>query len=673
MKKLILNADLNFSTKTLFQILILSSTILFQTASYAKGVETRTKESSASYLNLQENIDLKIEQDFLIIKAHVVFASTQHSLSFSLDKKFNMTSSSIALTQKDNQNISVYSAQSDVDQLDVEYRIGLKDVKYDSTKGLQLYDVFWTPHFENSLITGHITSALPEGWIGISSNDVESTNQEDLIFVAGPYKVKQISAQINNQTVLLQFYSQSMDDKTIQDYLDLSTQYLNRYSQSIGQYPYSKFSIVENTLEPTGLGFPSFTLIGTDVLNLPFIRYTSLPHEILHNWWGNSVYVDYMSGNWCEGLTTFMADQDMAVHKDGGIEYRWSSLRAYSSFTKTHAPYALRDFHGKAEATDNVIGYNRSMMVFSMLKLLLGDQNFGLALQDFFSNHKFQVANWKDLETSFQKFSQKDLHIFFQEQLESAATPVLSVTNLQSVLDNNQHQYVTTFDLNVGSNTSSGFHLPVRMQINDSTSNSKESSPILLTGKTHITFVSDFKPTQLLIDPRFETFRDLPDEENPVSLNELFGTVRPTLLVVPQNATPTETQLADSLMLTLKNDFGLNVSIIKENDPMVLPGYGNVWVIGTHNSAVELFKSRQKYPFDYSLLQDKAFVITARAQTPPTFVKQNWAWIDAGAMSASSLVNRIIHYGKFSTLIFGSQNVDKQVWPILESPLRPKL
>ena len=36
---------------------------------------------------------------------------------------------------------------------------------------------------------------------------------------------------------------------------------------------------------------------GFAVLRLPFIPYTSLPHEILHNWWGNGVWVDYAGGN----------------------------------------------------------------------------------------------------------------------------------------------------------------------------------------------------------------------------------------------------------------------------------------------------------------------------------------------------------------------------------------
>lgn len=67
-------------------------------------------------------------------------------------------------------------------------------------------------------------------------------------------------------------------------------------------------SVVVASPLPTGFGMPKLTYLGADVLRLPFIRKTSLGHEILHNWWRNGVYVDYTRGNWSEGLTTFMAD-----------------------------------------------------------------------------------------------------------------------------------------------------------------------------------------------------------------------------------------------------------------------------------------------------------------------------------------------------------------------------
>src|SRR5258708_28852397 len=73
----------------------------------------------------------------------------------------------------------------------------------------------------------------------------------------------------------------------------------------LGPYPYSKFALVENFWE-TGYGMPSFTLLGEQVIRFPFILHSSYPHELLHNWWGNGVFVDLAGGDWCEGLTTHL-------------------------------------------------------------------------------------------------------------------------------------------------------------------------------------------------------------------------------------------------------------------------------------------------------------------------------------------------------------------------------
>jgi aminopeptidase N len=90
-------------------------------------------------------------------------------------------------------------------------------------------------------------------------------------------------------------------------YLAATHRYLALYDELIGPYPYKKFAMVEN-FRQTGYGMPSFTLLGSRVIRFPFILSSSYPHEILHNWWGNSVYVDYDSGNWSEGLTSYLAD-----------------------------------------------------------------------------------------------------------------------------------------------------------------------------------------------------------------------------------------------------------------------------------------------------------------------------------------------------------------------------
>ena len=61
-----------------------------------------------------------------------------------------------------------------------------------------------------------------------------------------------------------------------------------------------------------GLGYPGVAYIARQILHSRYMQGRSLAHEVLHNWWGNGVYVSYETGNWAEGLTTFLADYVLA-------------------------------------------------------------------------------------------------------------------------------------------------------------------------------------------------------------------------------------------------------------------------------------------------------------------------------------------------------------------------
>jgi hypothetical protein len=102
------------------------------------------------------------------------------------------------------------------------------------------------------------------------------------------------------------------------------------YEALHGTYPFAKFAVVENFF-PTGYGFPSFTLLGSRVLRLPFIPDTSLRHEVAHCWWGNGVLVDATGGNWCEGLTTYVADY-LSKEEHSFEEARGYRLRALETY-----------------------------------------------------------------------------------------------------------------------------------------------------------------------------------------------------------------------------------------------------------------------------------------------------------------------------------------------------
>ena len=188
----------------------------------------------------------------------------------------------------------------------------------------------WYPQFADALVSFHLDIQVPAGWDVVSQGALireqqtqttqnviweEKQAQDDIYIVAGRYQRYTQSTGAVNALV----YLRSADEALAQKYLDTTAQYIAMYNKLLGPYPYTKFALVENFWE-TGYGMPSFTLLGPKVIRFPFILHSSYPHEILHNYWGNGVFVDYAKGNWSEGLTAYLADHLVNEQRGKGEE-----------------------------------------------------------------------------------------------------------------------------------------------------------------------------------------------------------------------------------------------------------------------------------------------------------------------------------------------------------------
>jgi hypothetical protein len=166
---------------------------------------------------------------------------------------------------------------------------------------------FWIPHRPNSLFSFTLRTVLPEGYMSVSqgqrtthavADGLARTEwrcpvlQQEIYLVAGPYTL----TEEPHGDVEIMTFLYTPDPQINHVYIPATKRYLDLYSRLIAPYPYPKFPLVENFWQ-TGLGMPSFTLLGDQIIRLPFIVSTSYGHEILHNWWGNSVYVDAATGN----------------------------------------------------------------------------------------------------------------------------------------------------------------------------------------------------------------------------------------------------------------------------------------------------------------------------------------------------------------------------------------
>jgi len=309
----------------------------------------------------------------------------------SLNKSLTLTTLNAQILNKSEiqgESVSIYLLQLNPQDstLKIEFSGLIHDpVTQDSSTGLielrgaSLFgSSYWYPHVMDSSLTFELEASGPPNWqfvsqgLSLGQSWQSLSPQEEIYLIGAEFKRFDLLSQGKKYSVFLRNESQQADPQLAQKFLDLTPGYIEHYSKVLAPFPYPQFSVVENFWE-TGFGMPGFTLLGPSVIRLPFIFTSSYPHEILHNWWGNSVFVDYDNGNWSEGLTTYMADhwQQEMVHQDS--EYRLSTLLNYASYVGagvgSGADFPVRQFKGRHNQSSQAVGYGKSMMFFHMLKV----------------------------------------------------------------------------------------------------------------------------------------------------------------------------------------------------------------------------------------------------------------------------------------------------------------
>lgn len=536
----------------------------------------------------------------------------------------------------------------------------------------------WYPQFQFMQHQFNMKLELPEQWVSLSQGEAsnngwrEENPQQSIYLLAGPFHVYESAGEVGRPTAMV--YLQHKDDALAQRYLQATHQYIDEYSRLLGDYPYAKFATVESFWQ-TGWGMPSFTLLGSRVMRLPFILHSSFPHEILHNWWGNGVYVDSRVGNWSEGLTAYLADHRIKLTKGEGAAYRRDALQKFSAFTAAGGDFPLANFYSRHDRTTQAIGYGKSLMLFHMLRTELGDEVFFKALRQLYQDKRFKRANFMDLKRSFEAVSGgKDLDAFFNQWLYQVGAP-----QLELVAHKREQSRAAGKPLKVDltlKQTQSGrpFTLHIPVQITDKQGQQHQQTLTLTQAAQDFQVALPPDAVSLAVDPDFDVFR-LPDaREVPPAMNVLFNRQPKTFVLsrkVPEGMELAWDELVDTLSFGQEN-------MPVQYDDEALPESGIVVLLGGDNAMLSGLLERAKQPFK---LTETAYTLNSANYTCGLHSlaltlqagAQQIILLDASTPAAlATLALKLPHYGKYSYVLFNSatgENVAKGQWEVADSPL----
>lgn len=396
----------------------------------------------------------------------------------------------------------------------------------------------WLPGYADA-VADRITIRTPASHRGVVTGDLISENITDDIYTAtfqldeswsdadvffGPYVIEERMLQMPSGEIRLRTYFTPEDQGLAQDYLAAAERYITQYAGRIGAYPNAGFAIVSAPI-PVGYAFDGLTYISEDILSHPYMLGRSLAHEVLHNWWGSGVRVDYDAGNWAEGLTTYQADYALAAaHSEASAKAMRRDWLAALTALPANRDRPLREFRSSGHDGNQSVGYGKSAMVFHSLHESIGAEVFDAALKRFWHAHNGDAAGWYDLQDAFEAEAGRNMDAFFSQSLDRNGLPEITLS--EAAVTDTADGFEVSFQLRQG-DTPYAVRLPVVLE----TATGREGHMV-----TFDTTVAKFnlavkdRPISLSIDPGFHAMRQLSEGELPATLQDVLRADEVTLI-----------------------------------------------------------------------------------------------------------------------------------------------
>ncbi len=456
---------------------------------------------------------------------------------------------------------------------------------------------------------------------------------------AGEYK--EVRDRVNNIDIYMYFFPE--DIPLADTYAEYTKKYFRMYEELLLPYPYKRFSVVENIL-PTGYSMPTFTMLGRDVVRLPFITSTSLGHEITHQWFGNYVYADFGSGNWLEAITTYLSDHFYEEQKGKGWEYRKKILTDYQSYVIPDKDFPLKDFIQRTDFASMSIGYGKGAMLFHMLKNLVGEETFYRSLRSLIKNNTFRNASWVDIKKSFEGVAGRDLGWFFDEWLNRKGVPSFSVKDPRVLVLNGVP--TVSFEL-IQKGQSYKMELPLRIMVGKGIGKGEVNETLRIEKeKQRFEIRIEENPRDAVFDGNYDTMRKLAEGEFPPVISRLLGAEK-RIVVYSENR---KEQYADLIGILKENGF---TEAVDEDLKDEMIRTSSLLVLGFESPILKRLFGEVKKP-------ERGFLLTVKNN--PLDTSRVVAYANGDTREEVTLAARkIFHYGKYSTVRFErGKNVEKE-------------
>ena len=504
---------------------------------------------------------------------------------------------------------------------------------------------YWYPDVPESLSTYALLVAVPAGWTAVTqgkagesyacpaglcrSDQMVITEwavtqpSEALTLVANTFvsTFRDWTAK-TGQKVRLSTYLFPDDAHLAEEYLEATARYLDAYIPLLGSYPFEKFAVVENFFA-SGLGMPSFTLLGSGIIKRHYVQPYALGHEIVHSWIGNGVFNRAERGNWVEGLTTYLANyywHELMGDRAQAQDQRRLMVQSYNLHVPTERDYPVAQFTQKLDERDNAIGYQKAAMLFHLLRQELGEETFWRALKVFVTQYRGRHAEWRDLERVFAEESRQDLRWFFAQWIEQDGAPVLSLSEAVTRPVAGESAQVFQLEATIVQ-SNKPFRVPLQLRIRMEGDREQMLTVPLRSLRETISVTLPARPMTIDLDPEFMTFRRIARQSLSPGLNHYVTDRRRSVLMgftdEPGHPSPFRDIVARIETQEQQKPAGERTVIASLAQDGLLPQEGSVLVLGSPQSRQEVQSILASHCGERTALNDRGVTVMGTAYEGP--------------------------------------------------------
>lgn len=246
----------------------------------------------------------------------------------------------------------------------------------------------------------------------------------DFAFALSPaYK---IAETVTNSNVDIQFYyyTEALDTESILNTAKSAVEY---FEATIGAYPYGQVCIAETDMFVNGMEFSKILFIDSAYLkrNPP---YTSLVHELGHQWFYNVVGSNPITEPWLdEGLTMFEQEGFFRDENELRTKLR-DDYTGYKSVLPMKGDTSKWVIANGLSVYDNwpqyyQVNYVKAKLMVYALRNRIGVENYRQFISEYYKTYSFRMATAEDFIRKAEEISGEDLSDFFDEWLYGETLP----------------------------------------------------------------------------------------------------------------------------------------------------------------------------------------------------------------------------------------------------------